>query len=602
MEKRNSIDDLFHDKLSRGKEQLNLGAWANMERLLDGENPYAEEEKKKRRILPLLLLLLIGTGAVTAGYLAQNNYFKSTTQATVIASNTHKNALTETSSNIPSKQNDLNSVKEQDTQDANDLQTSNGQSTASNTTSSHGTQQNLVSSEPQNLNQGRKAKRAKKHQKSIITLQQTPSDLGTQENHDAILASSKPEKISTSKNSALAINKQEQNLSQLNSSKIKQGESFIETKTIPMVEIKQKAEYNKNGTVKKFSSDTISKSTITQQYETILQSQPETLAAIDYHISNPRYVDLNAEAELKANEQSEINAKQEASNSVATVSSNMANSHSLNANTSVVKKRNSSSQTTYFEDLRRFTSDTYQKLVNAVKFGAHPDTYTGLSMGMNASLSSAQNNFGGFHLGVTNLKPISDYASILSEFKFFYRNNGGYTINDIYTRTLNMSTDNISLAHQTIYNYQKDSTVRTYNFKNFYSLELPLMMQFNYRSVALYGGVNMAYNFKLNVNEKTKNYVIDYHDTVPNSYVYTFPADKGSQLQRSDFSSRFGLGYTIGASYQFNPQLYIDVRMTQNVWDNMKTNAAREISNGFFKVPNIQFSLGYRFRKFVPDN
>lgn len=149
-----------------------------------------------------------------------------------------------------------------------------------------------------------------------------------------------------------------------------------------------------------------------------MQSQPETIASIDYHISNPRYVDLNAEAELKANEQSEINAKQEASNSVATVSSNIVNSNTLGASTSVVKKRNSSNQTTYFEDLRRFTSDTYQKLVNAVKFGAHPDTYTGLSMGMNASLSSAQNNFGGFHLGVTNLKPISDYVSILVSLNF----------------------------------------------------------------------------------------------------------------------------------------------------------------------------------------
>jgi hypothetical protein len=35
------IDDLFREKLSGGEEQLNLGAWANMERMLDGKNPYA---------------------------------------------------------------------------------------------------------------------------------------------------------------------------------------------------------------------------------------------------------------------------------------------------------------------------------------------------------------------------------------------------------------------------------------------------------------------------------------------------------------------------------------------------------------------------------
>ncbi|MBK7762233.1 MAG: outer membrane beta-barrel protein [Bacteroidetes bacterium] len=343
------------------------------------------------------------------------------------------------------------------------------------------------------------------------------------------------------------------------------------------------------------------KSTISQQYETVLQTKPETLASIDYHISNPRYVDLSSEAELKANEQTDLNSKKEETSSAAEESSKVQNQVLATTN-SISKKRSSSNQTSYFEDLKRFSSDTYQKLVNAVKFGAHPDTYTGLSMGMNASLSSAQNNFGGFHAGLTNLKPVSDYFSVLTEFKFFYRNNGGYTVNDIYTRTLNRWTDNSSLTHQTIYNYQMDSTVRTYNFKNFYSLELPIMMQLNDRSFAIYGGANLAYNFKLNVNEKTRNYVIDKHDTMSNSFVYSFPADKGSQLQRSDFSSRFGLGYTMGASYQFSPQLYVDVRMSQNVWDNMKTNAAREISNGFFKVPNVQFSLGYRFRKFVPDN
>jgi hypothetical protein len=42
MEKNIPIDQLFKNNLSDGQEQLNLGAWANMERLLDGKNPYAD--------------------------------------------------------------------------------------------------------------------------------------------------------------------------------------------------------------------------------------------------------------------------------------------------------------------------------------------------------------------------------------------------------------------------------------------------------------------------------------------------------------------------------------------------------------------------------
>ena len=225
-------------------------------------------------------------------------------------------------------------------------------------------------------------------------------------------------------------------------------------------------------------------------------------------------------------------------------------------------------------------------------------------MGMNASLSNANRNFGGFQGGFTTLNPITDFVSFLAELKFYYRNNGGYTATDVNYKIVNPTADTATLSHvqSTIYSYQKDSTVKTYNFKNFYSLELPLIAQLNYRSFALYGGLNLAYNFRLKTTEKSRNYAVSHIDTLATSFGFDFPFDKASQYMKSDFSSRFGLGYTIGAAYSFSPQLYIDLRITQNVWDNMKTNAAREISNGFFKVPSFHFSLGYRFRKFTPDN
>ena len=62
MENRIPIDDLFRNTLSQGREQLNLGAWANMERMLDGKNPYSEEEKKKKRWLPIIgIVAVVGT-------------------------------------------------------------------------------------------------------------------------------------------------------------------------------------------------------------------------------------------------------------------------------------------------------------------------------------------------------------------------------------------------------------------------------------------------------------------------------------------------------------------------------------------------------------
>jgi len=88
MEKNIPIDQLFKNNLSEGQEQLNLGAWANMERILDGKNPYAEEAtNKKRKLVPFFLafFILIG-GLLTAGYINLSKS-KSSKNKSLIVSN-----------------------------------------------------------------------------------------------------------------------------------------------------------------------------------------------------------------------------------------------------------------------------------------------------------------------------------------------------------------------------------------------------------------------------------------------------------------------------------------------------------------------------------
>jgi hypothetical protein len=52
----------------------------------------------------------------------------------------------------------------------------------------------------------------------------------------------------------------------------------------------------------------------------------------------------------------------------------------------------------------------------------------------------------------------------------------------------------------------------------------------------------------------------------------------------------------------FNQNVYVDLRVTKNVWDDAKTLSAKEVSSNYFKVPTLQLSLGYRFKKFSTDN
>jgi hypothetical protein len=370
---------------------------------------------------------------------------------------------------------------------------------------------------------------------------------------------------------------------------------------MPVVSLKQSEVRDRSGKLISTIEDTIGKSVLETVNEASAFSS-ET-ASLSYTETNPRFKKLSAEDDLLASvRSSEVPAAKpqpSASNVVADATASASNSKEVSSQS---VKKSVAKQGGYFDDLRNFGVQTYQRITNYFQSRPKPNWYNGVSMGMNMSLSNSTHNFGGFHAGFTNLMPLSDYFSVVSEFKFFYRNNGGYTVNDIAYRILNPTVDNVTLPHQVIYGYQKDSTVRTYNFRNFYSLELPVMMQFNYRSLALYGGINLAYNFKLKTTEKSRNYVVNVTDTVSNALAYSYPAEKASIVERSDFGPRLGLGYTVGASYNFNPQIYLDIRLTQNVLDNMRTNAAREISNGFFKVPTMQLSFGYRFRKFSPDN
>ncbi len=626
MENRIPIDELFHDKLFQGKEQMNLGAWANMERMLDGKNPYAEQEKKRRGLVPFWLMLLVATGIVGAGYL-----IKTGNKSTPIAKSATKSAVANDAqslisastpiipSEVSSQQPPVSKNESDHNRSAGEPRTNPAQhennTTASVSSTNFETKSDNQRMHPENSLDRPDSKRAnttdedhiKQPASALSNLATVKSSRRNRKTTQMTVSNAVPLGVNTAKSFKGDNVQSEAAMEAPTDMSASSGDnvtttSFSKVEKIPVVTINQKTIRNRDGSAQKVIGDTVDKSVIEKVTEQM--SEAKGSASLNPMVLNPRFKKLTEEEERNARLQRTEAPKADKDVVLASAESMPASKVSSEISIASSQKAKAAKQTGYFEDLRKFAVDTYRKISNFIMFSPKPDTYTGLSMGVNASLSNSKRNFGGFQGGFTSLTPINDYVSFLAEFKFFYRKNGGYTPNDISYKIKNTSQDTVSLAHvqQTIYQYQKDSTVKTYNFKNFYSIELPLMMQLNYRSFALYGGANLAYNFRLKTTEKSRNYVVDGKETLPNSAPYAFPIDKPSQYQRSDFSGRFGLGYTVGASYSFSPQLYLDLRVTQNVWDNMKTLTAREISNGFFKVPSVQFSLGYRFRKFTPDN
>lgn len=623
MENRIPIDELFHDKLSQGREQMNLGAWANMERMLDGKNPYlTDEDKKKRGLIPFFFVFLLGAGLAGATYFYYNS-----------SQPNAANAISQSATTPATLSNHLSSNEQGNLTDVN--QSSNTGS--ANVASSVNPSSNMASAEADNKTKESAPSLSKSQPLTAHTTNQTPntSDINSTptSNHNSIhhlrvrdhnqhdnqlatntqtkesvvnhtkqvdkaepkLASALPARL---KKKGLDLNDAKDPKDQIMAADV-QGDNHTEkiVENIPVVSINQKAVRQRDGNIKGVVNDTLG----TSIYEKVTErpSSERVTASLDPMMTNPRYKVLSAEEEQNARKQSSYEETQPPVASAPISTPSEASVKTSEISIASAQKAKQVKHTGYFEDLRKFFSDTYNKVYNFMVYAPKPNVYTGMNAGFNASFS---NSIGGFHGGFTMLTPLSDYFSILTELKFFDRINGGYTVNDISYGISNQTVDNSSIVHQSIYSYTKDSSVKTYNIKNFYSLELPLMIQLNSRSFAFYGGVNLAYSFKLKTTDKVRMYHQDYHDTLESTLPYSYPVDKGSQLQRDDFASRFGVGYTVGASYNFSPQLYIDLRLAQNVWDNMKSNTARDISNGFFKVPSIQFSLGYRFRKFTPDN
>ena len=614
MENRIPIDDLFRDVLSQGKEQINLGAWANMERMLDGKNPYRQEEsKKKRRILPIVgFIAAVGT-ILSGAYFALNSNKKEsagyhqpeTTQTQPLAQTL---PVSSPASSITAEM-PLPQAYQNEPQ-----QTNNASSSSSNESSNHilnaGQSNNQASQNKVNRNNddlsasnstsNNTQKQSSTPQSGIIT---DPVSNDLPEQFSAEKAKNKKSK-STNKNLSKNAESKNQNdniLSKTDPLNSVPSANTVVMDTIPGLQLVEKVTRNKNGHVVSKSYDTIGSQEILVE---------KSLTRSNVIPINPRMVALSPEEEAAANRKIDLTAQ---SNSTMTViASNTANSSletmqiaHKNQDLSIAKtaeKGKERKQDSWFDQMQNIVQEGFQKLniLSMRLLNMNIPFNPGISLGVNASLFNTKHNFGGFHAGFTNTLPLSEYFSMMTELKFFYRNNSGYTVSDASTTIRNHQTDTISMAssNQNVYTYQVDSNVKIYNFKHIMSLELPIYMQAHLSKFTLYGGVNFAYNFRLNVKQIKRDFIINGQDIREKSEPYNFPVEKGSQFSRDDFSSRFGIGYSFGAAYSFNPNLYVDFRLTQNVWDNTNTNAARSISNGFFKVPSLQFSIGYRFKKF----
>jgi len=223
--------------------------------------------------------------------------------------------------------------------------------------------------------------------------------------------------------------------------------------------------------------------------------------------------------------------------------------------------------------------------------------YGGIIGGVNTSLSG-NNSMWGFQLGLSGTLSLNERWGIVSELKYLHRFNSKPLRNDGYS---NLDS---SAAINNMVTYTWDSVNRSFKFPVVSAMELPVYIRYSLNRLNFHAGMNLVYNFTVN-NIDIDSFGIRMRNNegpvLQGAVNYSFQ-DGVPRIAIEDFASRFSIGYLFGVGYQFTPAIQLDVRMTQPLWDNAKSNGAKQVSKQLYNVPSVQVNLNYRFgnNKFKP--
>lgn len=242
-----------------------------------------------------------------------------------------------------------------------------------------------------------------------------------------------------------------------------------------------------------------------------------------------------------------------------------------------------------------------QEAINRVKSDiASIEMYPGIMAGINASLLTP-NALGGFQLGLTSLFVLNDWWSLMLEPKYIIRFNTGSSLRDDYKQVIDNSGSIVpdpQMPGYYVYTWTDKTIQHNFNYDIIKTFELPIMARYHWGQKYLQGGPNLVFSSPINTKEVTQE-LNDYkvHGESRPGPPGTFITNDHPNVQSSDFGNRFGIGYVISGGFMFSPTVYVDARITQTVWDNSKTDGAKQVSKDLLRSPSFQISVGYRFGK-----
>jgi hypothetical protein len=669
------IDDYFKQELGEAEERLNLGAWANMERMLNGENPYEKEKDNKKPFfyiisaIALLSLLIFGV----------QQYLQIPNNKNVIASNTLKISTNNVDStainasiNIATKENQKNAeqLKTKNNTALEKVKQINQKEDATNSVALKSINPIIKSNKPTY-----KSIASQKSNKTIVnnmnTIEAAPVNTLTNATNakalmpidnnasNAATLKNNPSELKLNKDSKVkrwfAKNKTEKNVAdklnieainndlvakdeKLKLNKVEFAKTSIKATIKNIFNKKSDAKINsittnniknlkvpdsinavvvntktskQNG--KKITIiDTISQFKMAKpEQKIIVNAEPISVSNITIapEKSNPRLVKkaLTAQEQQKAdaiaaNSTAKKIKKQNAIDNKNTVSAATLVANEKTANDKIKNEINKKLAPQH--KFNKQLSDKILATIERAKALGHLDIGSfripvnpGMFVGINATLLNTQHDFGGFQMGANLAMQLKRNFQFIPHIGLYYRNSGGYSVKDT-ALTISQKSGPIRFGTQDVFSYQSSQNAYTYNFKHYLSIEMPLILQYDVKDWGFYGGMNIAYGFKLNPTQYApKNYTFTHFDTVGQNAPYVFATDKGTYYKSPDFNARFGLGFALGLNYQINNNLYVDMRYVHNTWVNSITASSNDISKQQFLKGSFQLSMGYRFNE-----
>ena len=216
---------------------------------------------------------------------------------------------------------------------------------------------------------------------------------------------------------------------------------------------------------------------------------------------------------------------------------------------------------------------------NDIKFTSSNMQFTkGLTGGINGTFFGPT-SFYGFNFGVTGSFNFGEKFTIKSELKYFHRINTDYQYNDDY----------YAYEPNSAGGYRKTKIDHDFSFSTLHSLELPISFKYNVANFSCFAGANFLYTFGVNTSAAALQ-----DPNAPVQVVQSKGNDDQATVNYKDFGQRFGIGYLFGIAFRLDPRSEIDLRTVQTVWDNVRSDGAKSVSNTLYKSPSIQMSFNYR--------